>query len=76
MHQRLFPIDENFADDLKPSQDISGLTLRQFLRGCTSNETRTDLQRLFGWFMACIVSLGVYIYGGMTKEDVPDVVQL
>ena len=28
MYQRFFPIDENFADDLGPSQDTSALTLR------------------------------------------------
>ena len=31
---------------------------------------------MLGWFCGCVLSLGLYVYGGMQKEDVPDVVQL
>lgn len=69
MHRRASPLEDHFVDDLDPSVDLSSVSLRSTMAGVGSNSTRSDLQRLVLWGVACMVSMTVYYVVFVVRAD-------
>lgn len=77
MHRRAIPLQDHFADDQHLSVDLSSVSLRSTMAGAGNKSTRSDLQRLVLWGVACLVTMGVYFGVFILRaDDAQTIVQL